>query len=205
MNLRVIGDIPDLFITEKSGLSFKSQVAIDLLCIRNSETTTMSQVFTINSTPMFFTGKIEISNQLTVKLHIDDFNLNIESVTNSTVGDINLGLLKTLLNLLEPVTKSLINLVFAQGIDLMPLLKMIGLDFIEFEKTLLVPMDNYFLFFVTPIFKLDLLDGRFQEILEEGYAYFTSSEVLNQIVNASASVGKDKVEEQLKFAELLNI
>lgn len=195
VNLRVIGDLPDLFITEKSGLSFKSQIAIDIQCIRNSETTEYSQVFTINSTPIVFTGKIEISNQLTVKLHIDDFTLNIESVSNSTVGNINLDLLKVILKLFEPVTKEVINFVFAQGIDLMPFLKMIGLDFIEFEKTLLVPMDNYFLFFVTPIFKLDKLDGMFQEILEEGYAYITSSKVLNEIVNASASMGKDKVEE----------
>lgn len=138
-------------------------------------------------------------------MHIDDFNLNIESVTNSTIGTINLNLIKTLLKMLEPVTKDLINFIFSKGIDLMPLLRLIGLDFIEFEKTLLVPMDNYFLFFVTPIFKLDLLDGMFQEILERGYAYFTSSKVLNEIVNASASMGKNKVEEQLKFVELLNI
>lgn len=118
-------------------------------------------MFTINTSPIHFVGKIEITNKLTVKLHINDFNLNIESITNSNVGEIDVGFIKLVLKLFEPIIKDVINLVFSRGIDCSWVLKVIGLDFIQFEKTLLVPMNRYFLFFVTPIFKLDLLDGRF--------------------------------------------
>jgi hypothetical protein len=103
--------------------------------------------------------------------------------------------------LLEPAVKEVINVVFSQGIDVSWILKMIGLDFIQFEKTLLVPMDNYFLFFVTPIFKLELLDGVFKEILENGYKYMTSNEVLKEVIGASTNITKSKVEEQ--FSEFI--
>jgi hypothetical protein len=57
--------------------------------------------------------------------------------------------------LTEPLIKGVINLVFARGIDIGWILQEIGLDFIEFEKTLMTTMDGYLLFFVTPKFNLD--------------------------------------------------
>jgi len=64
------------------------QLAIDIKCIRDKDTTEFSQVFTINTQPIDFTGKIEISDKLTISLQIEDFNFNIKNVTNSHIGDV---------------------------------------------------------------------------------------------------------------------
>jgi hypothetical protein len=154
IGLEVINGVPDLFITEKDGLSFKTQVAIPLSCIRNSETTEYSPVFTIQTTPILFKGKIEITKSFTLKLHVDDFDFNIDKIIDSHVGQVNVGLISTLFKVFEPVIKSVINVIFARGIDISFIFKALGLDFIKLEKTLLMPFDNYFLFFVTPIFQL---------------------------------------------------
>jgi len=71
-----------------------------------------------------------------------------------------------------------INLIFARGINVAWILKALGLDFIEFEKTLLTPMDNYLLFFLTPKFNLSNLGPKVQGWLENIYAYMTSNEVI---------------------------
>lgn len=83
IDIEVIGETPDIFITKKNGLSFSSQLAIDLKCKRNKDATEFDQVFTIVTQPILFTGKIEISNKLTVKLTINDFVFNIDKITNS--------------------------------------------------------------------------------------------------------------------------
>jgi len=71
---------------------------------------------------------------------------------------VHLGVISALVTLFEPVVRVTLNLVFGRGIDISWLLKKIGLDFIIFEKTLLNPMDGYFLFYLTPGFDLEYLN-----------------------------------------------
>jgi hypothetical protein len=198
IGLNVINGVPDLFITKDSGLSFKAQVDIPLSCIRNGESTEYSPVFTIRTQPIIFKGSIEISKALTIKLHIDDFDFNIDTIVDSHVGVVNTNLLKGLLKIFEPAIKTVINIVFSKGIDIAPILKDLGLDFIKFEKTLLMPFDNYFLFFVTPEFKIENLDGIFQEALESMYAYLTSNVVIQEILSKSTDIAKSQVDDQIK-------
>lgn len=159
VDIRAIGAVPTIKITKADGLMFTAQLANDIRCKRNKYATTFDQLFTINTTPIEFKGKIEISKKLTVTMKISDFKLNIDNIDNSTIGTVNAGLFKFLITLTEPVLKTVLNLILGQGIDLSGILKKLGLTFIEFDATLLVPMDGYFLFFVTPIFKLDNLSG----------------------------------------------
>lgn len=77
IDISFIGDAPTLSIAQANGLTLHGQIAVDLKCKRHSGATEFSQVFTINNTPLDFTGKIEISKSLTVSIHIDDFSMNI--------------------------------------------------------------------------------------------------------------------------------
>jgi len=48
----------------------------------------------------------------------------------------------------------------ANGIDFAWLLTELGLNFVEFQKTMLKPMNDYFLFFITLKFKIDEMDAK---------------------------------------------
>ena len=113
INLRIIGDMPVIKVSQDKGLSMTSQVAVDLQCRRNDDEEYFSQVFTINTNKIEFTGKLDISEQLTIKIHIDEFNLNIDSITNSKIGNVNVFVIKGLLTIMEPVLNTAINLIFS--------------------------------------------------------------------------------------------
>ena len=131
-------------------------------------------------------------------MKISDFKLNIDNIDNSTVGTVNAGFFKLLITITEPVLKTVLNLILGRGIDLSGILKKLGLTFIEFDATLLVPMDGYFLFFITPIFKLDSLSGLAEAFLQNTYEAYSSNEYIQEIVNATWKGSKDKVSEELK-------
>ncbi len=113
-------------------------------------------------------------------------------MTESHIGDVNLTFLKTLFSLFEPAIKSVINIVMAKGIDFAWVLSKFGINFLEFEKTMLKPMEDYFLFYITLHFNLEALDGSIQSFLEDSFYKMTSDDVINDI--ASQTV-KRKVSE----------
>ena len=67
-------------------------------------------------------------------------------------------LLSEVIQLLEPALVGIINFAFRKGIDLKNVLHWLGINFIEFEATLLKPMNGYFIFYITPGFNLQYLD-----------------------------------------------
>ena len=69
-------------------------------------------------------------------------------------------MLKVFFTIFEPAIKSVINIVMANGIDFAWLLTELGLNFVEFQKTMLKPMNDYFLFFITLKFKIDEMDAK---------------------------------------------
>jgi hypothetical protein len=70
------------------------------------------------------------------------------------VGTINTELVEFVIKLASPVLKGIVNLIFAKGINVEWILEKVGLNFLEFEATLMTPMDGYLLFFCTPKFNL---------------------------------------------------
>ena len=101
---------------------------------------------------------------MTVILNIQEFDLKIKNVTDSSIGDVNLWLISTVIDLLEPALAGIINLAFRNGIDMRSVLHWLGINFIEFEKTLLKPMDGYFIFYLTPGFDLKFVDKYMQDL-----------------------------------------
>jgi hypothetical protein len=139
VDMSVINNSPDIEITKAKGLHFTGQLAFDLRCKRAEAEENFSQLFTINTTPIEFEGKVLISKQLTISVKITELHLNIQNVTDSTVGDVSLTLFKALFTLTEPIFKGLINLIMGRGINFEWILEKLGIDFIVFEQTLLEP------------------------------------------------------------------
>jgi hypothetical protein len=80
----------------------------------------------------------------------------VDGTIDSKIGELGkLPALNTLLNIMEPVIKGSINLIFGRGISLQFLVNWLHLNWIEFDKTLLNPFDGYFIFYCTPTFHLD--------------------------------------------------
>lgn len=97
-----------------------------------------------------------MTDNLTVTLKVTDFDIKVNGTVDSQIGDVGkLPALNTILNLLEPSLKGIINLIFGNGISLQFLLNWLHLNFVDFDKTLVTPFDGYFIFYCTPTFHLD--------------------------------------------------
>jgi len=77
--------------------------------------------------------------------------------------------MRLIITLMEEPIKAILNTFFANGLSLQWLMKLLGLDFIVLKRSLLKPMDNYFLFYFTPDFNLDQWVTTFLENLEIGF------------------------------------
>lgn len=168
MDVKVIGDVPDINITEDIGLTLTAQFKNDLRCKRAATETEFSQVMTIITNPGDIEAKIEIEKNLTVKLNITEVKFNIDRIENSTVGDINPTIVKALISLFGPVVKDILNAFLGgTGINLAWILEtLLGIDFITFEKTYLEPFDRYLIFKTTPIFNLKDIQKTFDKTFE---------------------------------------
>ena len=151
LEIRTWGDEPELNITKATGLHFDGQIALPLKCKKHESDDFYSQVFTIISNRIQFTGlvskpilslffifsifpQLNITENLTIKLKVSDFDIKVGSTTDSQIGDVGkLPALNTLLNIMEPTIKGLINLVFGRGISLQFLLNWLHLNWIDFD------------------------------------------------------------------------
>jgi len=121
-------------------------------------------VFTILTAENDFVGKIEITDEFKVILNISTFSVNIDSIIESHIGNINVSVIKALIGILGSAIKSTINLVFKRGISLKFIFSMIGVNFIDFEKAYLEPYDEYFIFYCSPKFEISNIDNLFSEL-----------------------------------------
>ena len=111
------------------------------------------------------TTKIEIQDEMTLILNIEEFDLKIKNVTDyPTIGPVNVWFVSEMIDILEPAIKGIVNLAFKNGIDMRNVLHWLGINFIEFKETLLKPMDGYFIFYLTPGFDLKFVDKYMEDI-----------------------------------------
>jgi len=139
-------------------------------------------VFTIHTAENDFVGKVEITDDFKLILNINTFKVNIDKVTDSRIGKINVTLFKALISLFDGILKTSINLIFSRGISLKFIFNIIGIDFIDFEKALLTPFDEYFILYLTPIFKISNIDGLLADLGD------ISGLVLNELYNNFSNV-----------------
>jgi len=73
-------------------------------------------------------------------MNIEHFELNVEKVYNSSIGEVSDEAINSLLTVLQPVIPTVINTVTnTKGIELNYVLSLLGLNWIQFGKTLLEP------------------------------------------------------------------
>ena len=104
--------------------------------------------------PVELVGKIEITDQVTVQIHLQDFVLNVDKVIDSHVGNVHVSLWETLFAVVDVAVKAALNGKFAEGVSLEQWLHVHHVDFIDLNETDLWCEDGYLQLFSTPFFNL---------------------------------------------------
>ena len=58
MGIKFIDGPPDIEISERNGIYFAGKLSIDVMCLRNSQQTHYTQLFTILTQPIKFLGSV---------------------------------------------------------------------------------------------------------------------------------------------------
>lgn len=104
-----------------------------------------------------------------VVLTISEFKMKIDKVVDSVVGDISDPLIiNAILTLFEGSVKVIINTFLKKGFSLEWILQLLHIDFLTFDATALMPFDDYFLFFCTPKFNIDIAIDNIKKRLHGG-------------------------------------
>ena len=67
---------PQIKISEDFGVSMTSQLGLDFIC-KKTDDSEYFQVFTILTNEIDFTGTLQIDDNLTISMFIDDFKFNV--------------------------------------------------------------------------------------------------------------------------------
>ena len=111
-----------------------SQLGLDFIC-KKTDDSEYFQVFTILTNEIDFTGTLQIDDNLTISMFIDDFKFNVQEITNSQIGDIHIKTLKVLINVTNLFFEKLINAVMKEGASFEWMLQYLGIDFLSLQKT----------------------------------------------------------------------
>jgi len=150
---QVKGPVPS--ITLRKGIQIHAELGLDLECKKDSSSEIFWQVMTINTNYMNLNATINIEGQL-LKMKINDADLSLKSVTDSTIGPVSTGVLNALISIFKTIVVGIINIITNdRGIDLNAALKELGINFISFGKTTLTPFDEYFLFYTSLIYNVE--------------------------------------------------
>lgn len=105
-----------------------------------------------------FSGKIEITNDLRLKVYLDKLSFNFDKIIDSAIGDIwQPKIVNLLIDLLLGTLKTVINTLFIRGWDIDWILSLLKIDFMSFSASELQPFDGYFILFFNPLFNIDSL------------------------------------------------
>ena len=104
---------------------------------------------------MNLNSTITIKND-TLLLKINDADLKIASITDSTIGNVSPTIANALISIFNTILVGVINIItYDIGVSLNGLLTKIGIEFVKFGPTTLTPFDEYFLFYTTLIFDVE--------------------------------------------------
>lgn len=196
--MKFVNEAPDIIIREDTGLYFSGYLSFDFSCKRDSQQEHYTQLFTLLTQKITFNGKIDITDKFTVKIHISNFKLNIDKIVDSTIGNVDVTLTKILITLLEAPITLLLNTFFGKGLSLQWLMKILGLDFVVLTRSLMKPMDNYFIFFFTPDFNLDQWVSNLFEKMELSVDYIFERGVL-ELSPETLTKMLAKIKDEIKY------
>ena len=122
---------PHFTMTKAHGLNFTITLALDFQCKKTKNATDFSQVMTMLLEPIDFVGKVTLEDNLTLSMAIEDFDLDLDHVIDSQIGNISYNLVKTVIKDLEDVIKLAANVYFAKGRSVYPLIQKLGITFVD--------------------------------------------------------------------------
>ena len=147
---------PITHINPNVGFDLNGKIMINLECTPADDPAkkNFKKVFTLVSNRFYMAAKVKIEENLVISLRDIQLTLNIDSIQNSTIGEIDVGTYSTLIGLFEPfivaVARAFLNNVKIPVGFLIA--NFLGIDWFNFDKTLLTIYDQYFILFSSPKF-----------------------------------------------------
>jgi hypothetical protein len=122
---------------------------------------------------------VEIQPGFIVKLNVTTMNFKLKDITDSTVGDINVTIFNILVTMFEGTLKAMINLIFNKGVSMQWLLKLLHLDFVSLDESMLLPFNGYFVFYITPKFNITMaMDNLSSHFVQSVNSLFVEDELV---------------------------
>lgn len=136
------GDVePVIAVNKQRGFSLTGKLMIDLECTPRDDPdkTNYQHVFTLVSTRFDVAGKAKIEENLVISVRDLELDANIDKIEKSTIGDVDVGTQKLLIQLFEPavvaLTRGFLNVVkIPLGFLIADLF---GIAWFNFDKTVL--------------------------------------------------------------------
>lgn len=132
---------PVIAVNKQHGFELTGKLMIDLECTPRDDPdkTNYQHVFTLVSTQFYVAAKAKIEENLLISLRDLELDANIDKIEKSTIGDVDVGTQKLIIQLLEPVvvavTRGFLNVV---KIPLGVLIAdVFGIAWFNFDKTVL--------------------------------------------------------------------
>ena len=110
------GTTKTLALSEAHGLTLNVTLAYDLACQKHASDPKAYPVLTVNLEPLVFSGNVTISDNFTIFMHLEDFELNLDRITDSHIGDFiekETEFIEKIQQELLPAEKEVINDLFA--------------------------------------------------------------------------------------------
>ena len=110
------GATKTLALSEAHGLTLNVTLAYDLACQKHASDPKAYPVLTVNLEPLVFSGNVTISDNFTIFMHLEDFELNLDRITDSHIGDFiekETELIEKIQERFLPAEKEVINDLFA--------------------------------------------------------------------------------------------
>lgn len=122
---------------------------------------------------------MEIQPGFILKLYVTTMSFKLKDITDSAVGDISVTLFNFLAAMFEGILKTMINLIFSRGISMQWLLNYLHLTFIQIDEAVLLPYDDYFVFYCTPKFNItSALDDISSHLVQSINSLFVEDEIV---------------------------
>ena len=129
---------------------FIANTTADFLCQKNASDSTYYQVVTL-ILPINVSASLELDYNLTISGQVQSLSINIDNYFDSTIGKLNLFVLKKEISTIEEIVKRVINDLFETGISLMWILTdVLKITFLDISEIYLRTFDNYMLFQISP-------------------------------------------------------
>lgn len=131
--------------------NFKSDLRMDLWCKRHNDNVTEFEYCAAFDVSADFTSQVTVNPEMRVILTISDLYLYFNSVIETKVGDLVVGLLNTSIGAVLATVMFIINNFLSNGLDLNWVMKdVLGIEFIYFKAFEMLEQEELLFVKLTP-------------------------------------------------------